>query len=952
MSLSVCGVSAQLWPTPTKEAHPFTRWWWLGSAVDSANLAYNLDLYSKAGLGGLEITPIYGVQGNDAHDIPFLSPLWMNMLAYTEQLGKAKNLEIDMNTGTGWPFGGPKVSLNDAACKVLFQTYTLTGRKKVELDVSVSDPKQASCAYLSRLMAYRMTDGAPIAATLRTAQDCVDLTALVDANHQLHWRAPRGEWFVVGLYVGRTLQKVKRAAPGGEGFVIDHFDRGAVTRYLGNISDAFKQSGTACPHTFFNDSYEVYRADWTPTLLEEFAKRRGYDLARYLPEFMDTTANDVSRRIMSDYRETLSDMLRDNFTMEWTDWAHQQGSITRNQAHGSPANLIDLYAAVDIPEIEGFGLSNFGIPGLRKDSLSRPNFSDISMLKYASSAAHITGKKYTSSETFTWLTEHFRTSLSQCKPDLDLMFVGGVNHIVFHGTPYSPKEAKWPGWQFYASINMSPNNSIWHDAPSFFQYITRCQSYLQSGQSDNDCLAYLPVYDMWYEQPGRLLQFDIHSMSRRAPKFISAVHSIMSSGMDVDYISDRYLLSTVCRNGILQTVGGARYKALIMPNVERVSLPVMTHILSLAKEGATVIFLNNMPCDVPGFGNYIQHKTAMDSLVASVKNGLQLNSKDGVSDETISYGRGRLVVARSGIVSPEVANVRSEEMRTRYGLSYIRRKDAAGYFYFISSLQSSQVDAWIPLSVKIASAVLLDPMTGQYGKAQVRQISDASEVYLQLRPGESVLLRTYATAGSDTVPAWKYIIPSLRVDTLSEGWRLHFTESNPKIEGTFILNKPCSWTEIDKNCRMRTSAKSPYVATADSVIKALRSTMATGVYETDFMLPYKAADEWLLDLGDVRESARVRINGQYVGCVWSVPYMLRVGKYLHKGRNHLEVEVTNLAANRISEMDRQGEKWRIFKEINVVDLNYGKGDYSSWAPMPSGLNSAVCLIPCRTLSFK
>jgi hypothetical protein len=128
--------------------------------------------------------------------------------------------------------------------------------------------------------------------------------------------------------------------------------------------------------------------------------------------------------------------------------------------------------------------------------------------------------------------------------------------------------------------------------------------------------------------------------------------------------------------------------------------------------------------------------------------------------------------------------------------------------------------------------------------------------------------------------------------------------------------------------------------------------MATGVYETDFMLPYKAADEWLLDLGDVRESARVRINGQYVGCVWSVPYMLRVGKYLHKGRNHLEVEVTNLAANRISEMDRQGEKWRIFKEINVVDLNYGKGDYSSWAPMPSGLNSAVCLIPCRTLPFK
>ena len=115
-------------------------------------------------------------------------------------------------------------------------------------------------------------------------------------------------------------------------------------------------------------------------------------------------------------------------------WARKNGSITRNQAHGSPANLIDVYAAVDIPECEGFGLSQFHIKGLRQDSLTKKNDSDLSMLKYASSAAHIAGKPYTSTETFTWLTEHFRTSLSQCKPDMDLMFVSGINHMFFHGT--------------------------------------------------------------------------------------------------------------------------------------------------------------------------------------------------------------------------------------------------------------------------------------------------------------------------------------------------------------------------------------------------------------------------------------------------------------------------------------------------------------------------------------
>lgn len=87
--------------------------------------------------------------------------------------------------------------------------------------------------------------------------------------------------------------------------------------------------------------------------------------------------------------------------------------------------------------------------------MTRPNFSDLSMLKYAPSAAHITGKKYTSSETFTWLTEHFRTSLSQMKPDMDLMFCAGVNHMFFHGTAYSPKNDTWPGWKFYASVDMS-----------------------------------------------------------------------------------------------------------------------------------------------------------------------------------------------------------------------------------------------------------------------------------------------------------------------------------------------------------------------------------------------------------------------------------------------------------------------------------------------------------------
>ena len=114
------GASAQNWIETRPEAKPYTRWWRLGSAVDTANISYNLNEYARAGIGGVEITPIYGVQGNDKNDIPYLSPKWMKMLAHVETTGTATGIETNMSTGTGWPFGGPLVSVDDAAAKAIF----------------------------------------------------------------------------------------------------------------------------------------------------------------------------------------------------------------------------------------------------------------------------------------------------------------------------------------------------------------------------------------------------------------------------------------------------------------------------------------------------------------------------------------------------------------------------------------------------------------------------------------------------------------------------------------------------------------------------------------------------------------------------------------------------------------------------------------------------------------
>jgi hypothetical protein len=117
-----------------------------------------------------------------------------------------------------------------------------------------------------------------------------------------------------------------------------------------------------------------------------------------------------------------------------------------------------------------------------------------------------------------------------------------------------------------------------------------------------------------------------------------------------------------------------------------------------------------------------------------------------------------------------------------------------------------------------------------------------------------------------------------------------------------------------------------------------------------FTLPQISADGWLLDLGDVRESARVRVNGQDVATLWAVPFCVDVSRYVKLGEsNTLEVDVTNLPANRIADYDKRGVQWRIFNEINFVDIKYRKTKYGHWSPMPSGLLGPVKLIPVTKL---
>ncbi|MBK8503547.1 MAG: glycoside hydrolase [Saprospiraceae bacterium] len=651
------GQVTTIWPEITSTAKPWTRWWWMGNAVNKKDIEGQLRALSEAGFGGVEITPIYGVKGSEDQYLQFLSDEWMDMLQFTILKAGELGLGVDMNLGTGWPYGGPQVTPQFAASKLMHEKYDLKKGQNSREKIISKDPDQNQADVVLLALTAYFPDG-----------KTMDLMPYVNDENQLDW-IPEQDCEVFVAFNGKTRQKVKRSAPGGEGWSLDHFSRDALDVYLARFDSAFSLIPNR-PRAFFNDSYEVYGSSATEAIFSEFEKRRGYDLKPYLRDLFSQVDSEIARRIQSDYRQTFFELLMDEFTIPWKDWSNAQKVKTRNQAHGSPGNLIDLYGIVDIPECETFGSSYFPIPGLRRDSSDiRPVDPDPVMLKLATSAANVLGKSYVSSETFTWLAEHFKVSLSQCKPELEQVFLAGVNHVFYHGTTYSPEDAAWPGWLFYASVQFGPVNSFWSHINGLNGYIARCQSILQQGKADSDLLVYWPYYDAW-DQVGRLdQQISVHNIDEwlHPTPFYKNVIELMSAGYLMDFATDNFIASLAVDQGRLTaSPEGSSYKTLIIPACDLMPLSTLKQLILLAENGATVIF-EKLPKDVPGFHELDQRRKEFHDLIASAKFETSNENK-----KESKAGKGTIIVTNDVAGALNASNIRGEKL-VESGLKFVRR---------------------------------------------------------------------------------------------------------------------------------------------------------------------------------------------------------------------------------------------------------------------------------------
>ena len=831
------------WPEITRDNKPWTRWWWPGSAVDRPNLTRQLEQFAAAGLGGVEVTPIYGAKGYEARYIDYLSPQWVTMLEHTGREAQRLNLGLDMATGTGWPFGGPSVTPADANTKAVLKNGKIVG-----------EPNR---------------------------------------------------------------QAVKRPAPGGEGLVLDPYSPEAVTRYLSKFDQSFTANKLppGLVRGQFHDSFEYYGANWTAQLPEFFLQMHGYDIQDYAPALLARSSSDITKldqetlgRIKSDYREALA-QLHLNYLRTWVKWSHDHGYIVRNQSHGAPGNLLDLYANADIAETEIFGSTPFPIPGLRREAadIARNNqdLPESLVVRLASSASHVAGHPLASSESATWLRDHWKESLAFVKPELDRIFTDGINHIFYHGAVYSPQDAPWPGWLFYAATQFNPNNTWWEDFSALNRYVARVQSILQRGQPDNDILLYWPFDDLLDDEVGTVKTFTVHHVKWLPDQPVGKIaRALMAQGYTFDYISDAQLLQTLPDAGALLTAGNTRYRVLVVPATRRMPVATAQKLAALAANGAKIIF-EKLPEDVPGFGRLAERRATFQTALAQLRPNITVNAE---------------------VLAALAPHVRREAF-SELGLNFIRRSSGPGaHDYFIANLGAQNFEGWVKLGVPVATVSLLNPLNDQQGRAALRDQS----VYLQLAPGESLVLRTspQTAPGAD----WPYRQPASTPITLSGTWKITFLKGGPELPPALETDSLQSWTSLGG-------------------IEAQRFG-GTARYRLEFTAPTTAADDWLLDLGDVRESARVLLNGRPVTTAWSLPFRVRVGGFLQPGRNVLELDVTNLAANRIRDMDQRKLPWKIMRDSNIVNINYQPFEASGWPLQPSGLIGPVTLTALKTLTPK
>ena len=882
---------------PLDDSRIMMRWWWFGPAVAKPEIKRELEQMKSVGIGGVEIATLYPLALDDPqsgfHNMTFLSDEHLDALRYAASEARKLGLRVDITLGSGWPFGGPHIPATRAAGAMRVETVEIPSGAK-----SIVIPNLTTG---ERLEAVFLVPGSRDALVVQEGNQVRE--PLIE-HGRLQISLPlNGPNVAVFFISSRTGMSVKRPAVGAEGFVLDHYDKNAIEIHLQAVGDRFMEAfGDHPPYAVFSDSLEDYGSDWTPDLLEEFQRRRGYDLAPHLLALIGDAGPDTAA-IRHDWGKTLTELADEHYLQPLHEWAREHGTLLRSQTYGFPPVTLSSNQYEDLPEGEG-----------KATLLMWRQFSDT---RWAASAGHLFGKPVISSETWTWLhSPAFQATPLDMKVEADLHFLQGINQLVGHGWPYSPDMTGEPGWRMYAAGAFNAHNPWWFAMTDLATYLQRVSFALRQGKPANDVALLLPNDDAWarFTVNGRSSSsvttktgFNTRGNDVSIDESMDALlgHNLIPQILDAGFNLDFIDADAIDKLGI-------RYPLLVLPGIERIPLVTYQKIEQYAMQGGTVIASLRLPSKSPGRLN----AESESQQIQEISRRLFLStSAPGrfVEDE------GQLGAALTGRSKPDVSfSPKAPE------IGFIHRKLAVGDLYFIANTANHPVQTHAQFRGAKSNAEWCDPFTGRTSR-----IGTAARIEIRLQPYESRLIvftgdasKEESETPSDTQS--KYI-------DLSSDWKLTFGD----LSRTITMAKLHSWS--DEEPFKYYSGRVRYEKTID--IPAAATLGNALVLDFGEGRPVPIPDPLptfnmraYLD-GPVREAAEVYVNGQHVGVVWHPPYSIDLTKWLTPGTNELTIVVGNTAINSLA--------GQALPDYRLLNDRYGERfvpqGMDHLQPMPSGI---------------
>jgi len=617
---------------PPSWSAPMMRWWWFGPSIERTEIDRELTAIRDAGLGGVEVSYVYPLAPPTT---TYLSDQFLDDLRYAADRARALGLRFDLTLGSGWSFGGPHVTAGHAA-RTLHWEHREIHPGPIEIPAVSSWPGDELVAAF--VGAGSIQEQPDTCLPLRIADQMI---MVPDGDGTRH---------VLLAYARHTGQNVKRATAGAEGPVLDHYSAKATAEHLRQVGDKLLR---AVPGellgSVFCDSLEVYSSDWTPGLLAEFERRRGYDPAPLLYRLaVDGPEAAVFR---ADYHQTLAELYQDNFVTVIQRWAAERGVPFRIQGYGTPPATVSSYRFADLFEGEGWG------------------WTEITQTRWASSAAHLYGKDVVSSETWTWVhSPSFRATPLDLKGEAHEHLLAGINQLIGHGWPYSPSSAPGLGWMFYAAGALDDRNPWWPAMRLLSRYLTRLCWLLRQGEPVADVLLYVPNRDL-FARMGLAVGGSLDTW-REAKALIGdeIPQTIRAGGWNYDLIDD----------DAIGQVPVDQSRVVIVPRATLVPQATQIWLRDLVRTGGSVIVVDSA-LELPG----ARVCTSVDLagvLAAALAPDVRLtpapDSQDPTSHETVGSVHRRTADADVYFLANTGSEPRSVTVAPRTGRKRYQEWDA------------------------------------------------------------------------------------------------------------------------------------------------------------------------------------------------------------------------------------------------------------------------------------